>query len=120
MARVLVADDEGSTRALVRMILQLEGHTVVEAEDGRFALASLQNDGPFDVLVLDLMMPWVDGWEVLRNVQWAPPRVIVLTARDDPYAEQRAERSKTVFRYMTKPYDPDDLVNAVKEAIEAT
>ena len=119
MARILIVDDEGSLRRLLRMILEQEGHEIIEAEDGRYALLALQREGPFQVLVLDLMMPWVDGWEVLRNLRHNAPKVIVLTAREDHYAEERAERSGDVFRYLTKPYDPDDVVAAVREALSA-
>lgn len=119
MGRILVADDEGSTRTLVTKILELEGHEIVEAEDGRYALLKIQKEGPFDVLVLDLMMPWVDGWEVLRNLPDWSPKVIVLTAREDQYAEERAERGHEVFAYIVKPYDPDDLVNSVRDALNA-
>ena len=120
MARILVADDEGSLRRLVRSILEQEGHEVVEAEDGRFALNALQKQGPFDVLLLDLMMPWVDGWEVLRSINLDRPHVIVLTAREDQYSEDRADKAHEVFRYITKPYDPEELIGAVKEAIAAS
>ena len=120
MSRILVVDDEGSVRRLMRVILEMEGHEVIEAEDGRYALSALQKDGPFDLVVLDLMMPWVDGWEVLRNLDWMPPKVIVVTAREDEYAENRAERTHPVFRYIIKPYEPDELVDAVREALAAT
>ena len=119
MARVLVVDDEGSARRLVRLILESEGHEVVEAQDGRYALSALEQEGPFDVLVLDLMMPWVDGWEVLKNLEWSPPRVIVLSAREDEYAEERAERTHPVYRYIIKPYEPDELIDAVRDALTA-
>ena len=119
MGRVLVVDDEGSLRRLVRTILEMEGHEVVEAEDGRFALQVLQKEGltAFDVIVLDLMMPWIDGWEVLRNLDTERPRVIVLTAREDAYAESRAQKSHPVYRYIKKPYDPEELAEAVKDAL---
>lgn len=117
MARILVADDEGSLRRLVRSILEQEGHEVVEAEDGRFALNALQKQGPFDVLLLDLMMPWVDGWEVLRSLEFSPPPVIVVTGRDDDYAEARTEQTYPIARYLTKPYDPEDLAEAVRDIL---
>ncbi len=119
MARILVVDDEGSLRRLVRAVLEQEGHEVVEAEDGRFALSALQKQGPFDVLLLDLMMPWVDGWDVLRSINLDKPKVIVLSARDDDYSEDRASKAHEVFRYIAKPYDPEELVQAVRDAASA-
>ncbi len=117
MARILLVDDEGALRGLLRTVMELEDHEVVEAEDGRYALEQLQRGGHFDVMILDLMMPWVDGWEVLKNMNLESTKVIVVTARDDQYSEDRAERAHDVFRYFTKPYDPDELLDAVSAAL---
>lgn len=114
MAKVLVADDEPSLAELVRVNLSDEGHEVVIAEDGRYALDALMKEGPFDVVVLDLMMPFTDGFEVLENVRGHQPKVIVLTARDDSYTQERA-RKFNVDAYITKPYDPKVLADKVKE-----
>lgn len=114
MARVLVAEDEPSLSKLVRVNLEDEGHEVVIAADGRFALKALMQDGPFDVVVLDLMMPFSDGFEVLENLGTTRPKVIVLTARSDSYTHKRAERFD-VDAYMEKPYDPMKLAEKVRE-----
>jgi DNA-binding response OmpR family regulator len=117
MARILVAEDETSLAELVRVNLDDEGHEVVIAKDGRFALKALMDEGPFDVIVLDLMMPWADGFEVLRNLGPKRPKIVVLTAREDEYSEQRAE-DFGIDAYLTKPYDPAVLAETVREVLE--
>ena len=114
MAKVLVAEDELSLAELVRVNLADEGHEVVIAVDGRHALQALMKEGPFDVVVLDLMMPFTDGFEVLENVRGRQPKVIILTARDDSYTKDRASKFN-VDAYITKPYDPKVLADKVRE-----
>lgn len=116
MAKILVAEDEASLAELVRVNLTDEGHDVLVAEDGRFALNALMEKGPFDLIVLDLMMPWSDGFEVLRNLGNKRPKVVVLTARDDDYSEERAEKLG-IDAYLTKPYDPKELADTVNELL---
>ena len=112
VARILVAEDDRPLAQLLMANLEQDGHEVVVAEDGRYVLGTLMEQ-TFDVVVLDLMMPWVDGFEVLLNLGSARPRVVVLTARDDGYSERRA-RALGVDAYLTKPYDPEDLAATVK------
>lgn len=115
MARILVAEDEASLAELVRVNLADDGHEVVIASDGRYALQALSED-PFDAVVLDLMMPWSDGFDVLRNLGGRGPKIVVLTAKDDDYSRDRAERLG-VDAYLTKPYDPEELANTVRELV---
>lgn len=117
MARILVAEDDAALAELIEVNLVDEGHEIVIAEDGRYALKALTEDGPFDLLVLDLMMPWVDGFEVLRNLGPVRPKVLVLTAREDQYSEHRATEMG-VDKYLLKPYEPLELVAAVEELID--
>ena len=112
MARILVAEDDKPLAQLLMANLEQDGHEVVVAEDGRYVLDTLMGE-TFDVLVLDLMMPWVDGFEVLVNLGSARPKVVVLTARDDGYSERRA-RALGVDAYLTKPYDTEELAATVK------
>jgi DNA-binding response OmpR family regulator len=116
MARILVADDEANLAELVRANLAGEGHEVLVAEDGRFVLKTLMEDGPFDVVVLDLMMPWSDGFDVLRNIEGRTPKIVVLTGRDDAYTQRRADELG-VDAYLTKPYDPEELSATVRRLV---
>lgn len=113
MARILVAEDETSLAELVRVNLADDGHEVVIASDGRYALQALTEGDPYDAVVLDLMMPWSDGFDVLRNLGGRGPKVVVLTAKDDDYSRDRAEKLG-VDAYLTKPYDPEELAETVR------
>jgi len=111
MTRVLVIDDEPVVRALLQKSLEFAGFEVLTAADGSRGLATVRGEAP-DVVVLDLMMPHVDGFEVLRQLQTdgsadAPP-VIVLTALSDPSVKVRCLEAGAAG-VMTKPFDPSVL-----------
>ena len=116
MARVLVAEDEVSLAQLVKINLEDDGHEVHVVEDGRYALRAMMKDGPFDVVVTDLMMPWCDGFDFLRALgsKHGGARVIVLTAKDDGYTRARAG-AENVDVFLTKPYDPAVLSEKVEQ-----
>ncbi len=120
MARVLVVDDEAVIRRLVRLSLEQDGHGVTEAADGVEALLAIGPDGP-DVMVLDLTMPRLDGWEVLGRLnaggRSSDLPVIVLTAVDAEVDRIRGGVEGAV-RYLTKPFSPDDLRKQVREATD--
>src|SRR2546428_9415978 len=83
MARVIVVDDSPGVRAVLKTFLEIEGHHVIEAEDGEVVLG-MPGLGPDDVVLLDVMMPKVDGFAVLahlRRLGPESPRVIMCTAR---------------------------------------
>lgn len=104
----LVVDDEDDIRDLVREVLEGEGHTVLEAPDGRAALRVIHQDRP-DLVILDVMMPELDGWRTLdriRDVSDVP--VIMLTARALDWERARGLRSGA-DDYMIKPFSPIEL-----------
>ncbi len=119
MARVLVVDDDPMILHLVRLNLELEGHEVVEAADGRSALHAVREDPP-DVVVLDIMLPEVDGLEVCRRLQQDPVTakvpVVLLSARALASDVQRGLSSGAV-EYITKPFDPSDLIDVVERSV---
>ena len=118
MPRVLIVDDDPDIRLLLRMELAAEGHEIVEAGDGEAALAELQ-DQPVDIVLLDMMMPVLDGWAVLRSldVTEAPPVVVVtaLSTWDQQHLVDLLELG--AFDVVTKPFDPGWLVELVAEAL---
>lgn len=121
MTRVLVVDDEEDLRLVVRMVLEAVGHDVDEAVDGRAALDRLDADQP-DLVVLDLRMPEVDGWEVLRRLQ-ADGRlerlpVLVLSAHIVP--EVRTQVIALGARgYLAKPFSSAELLAAIDDLLAA-
>ena len=114
--RVLVVDDDAVIRQLICVNLELEGYEVFTAEDGEDALAKVRDVDPV-VITLDIMMPRLDGWETaarLRNdPETAHVKVILLSARAQE-ADLRRGHGIGVDAYLTKPFDPDDLVEAVR------
>ena len=117
MKRALVCEDDNPIRALVSRVVQREGFTVDTARDGVEALGKLRNDD-YDLLVLDLMMPRVDGIGVLRHLRERLPsqlkRVIVMTA-----ASQDVEGFiEPICTFLPKPFDIDELTRAVRECAQ--
>jgi DNA-binding response OmpR family regulator len=114
MARVLVVDDEDLVRKVVRVVLEAEGHTVVEAGDGQSALDAL-SDAPAEAVVLDLMIPGMDGYEVCRRVKDADPhqKVLVLTAMSEDESVVRA-REAGADDVMTKPFSALELLDRLQ------
>ena len=113
MAHVLVIDDDADIREALRCLLEAEGHRVTEAADGRMALGSLAR-GRVDVIVLDLMMPVMNGWE-FREAQRGDPAladipVIVISA-----AAQR--RPVEAAAFLAKPFDASRLIELVGEHV---
>jgi CheY-like chemotaxis protein len=112
---LLVEDDRASVEAL-REMLEEVGHRVVWARNGLEALEHLGSDTDFSVILLDLMMPKMNGFEFrqeqLRNPKLASIPVIVLSA--DGRAEELAKRLRT-NRFLQKPFSPRELLGAIHE-----
>lgn len=114
--KVLVCDDERHIVRLIQVNLEKAGYTVVTAYDGKDGLEKIRAEKP-DMVVLDVMMPYMDGFEVLKNLRREPDTadlpVIMLTAK---------AQDKDVFEgyhygadmYLTKPFNPIELVTFVK------
>ena len=118
MARILVVDDEPSIRALIRTVLEHEGHTITTAENGRRALESVIESVP-DLIVLDLMMPEMDGWHFLEELHnrglRGQTRVVIVSGHFD--ATRASERS-SVPHVLPKPFDPQSLVELINDALD--
>ena len=110
--RVLVCDDDEGIRLLLISLLEAEGFTVSCAEDGPSCIAAVEQDPP-DVLVLDVMMPGMDGYQVMETLRAEHgdnvPNVVMLTAMATDEDVWRGWRAG-VHYYMTKPFEPDELI----------
>lgn len=115
--RVLVVDDEEFVRRLVGQILGRGGYDLDFAADGEAALARMQAGRP-DLVILDLLMPGMDGWAVLEHMRRRPgmPPVIVLTGHGSYEAFTRAVRGG-VSGYVSKPFSLDELLLTVSRAL---
>ena len=114
--RVLVVDDDESIRQVVRLCLADEGYKVFEAPNGLAALESLADYKP-SLILLDLRMPVMDGWEFLRRYRLMPgPHVpiVAFVAALNP-EEECADLGAT--RILTKPFDLDDLLKVVRSQL---
>jgi len=110
---ILIADDEANIRELARMYLEKDGFQVITVNDGVQALAQIQQAAP-DLLVLDLMMPEVDGWEVCRRIRThSNLPILMLTARDDDI-DKIVGLEMGADDYLTKPFNPRELVARVR------
>ncbi|MGH2583620.1 MAG: response regulator [Dehalococcoidia bacterium] len=110
--RVLVIDDDPDILSTVEQILAIEGYDVIAARNGAEALRALDSSNP-DVILLDLMMPVMDGWEFRRRLLLHPAAetpVIVISADRDI---ARKARSIDADGYVAKPFSLDDLLNEI-------
>lgn len=119
MPRILVADDHQDIRRLIQLLIEREGWEVLLAEEGRSALEMAQQEMP-DLIILDIMMPLMDGMEVLRQLGYkratAKIPVIMLTAKHDVDEVSKA-REMGVKDYIGKPINPQRLITAVRRAL---
>ena len=117
---VLVVDDDDAIRTVVRSVLEADGFEVVEAADGPAALLLLNailGRGP-DAVVLDVMMPGIDGIEVCEKIDHTKVKVIMLSARDDAETKERAAAAGA-DAYLTKPFSAIELLDAVEKLVPA-
>ncbi|MCG8501700.1 MAG: response regulator transcription factor [Firmicutes bacterium] len=114
--RILVADDEEKMRRVIRIYLQKEGYRVEEARDGKEALEKIKASS-FSLILLDVMMPAIDGWTVCREVRKnASLPVIMLTARGEEY-DKLFGFELGVDDYITKPFSPREMVARIKAVL---
>ena len=116
LGRVLVVDDDDVIRQLITVNLELEGFEVETAHDGQDCLEKVKKVAP-DVVTLDIMMPRLDGWETATRLREDPEtsevKVVLLSARAQEADLQRGSRIG-VDAYLTKPFDPDELISVVR------
>lgn len=117
--RILVIDDDENICQLVRLYLEKEGFEVVCAHDGQQGLAAYRAE-PFDLVVLDIMLPYVDGWEVCRQIRrTGQTPVIMLTAKGETL-DKVLGLELGADDYVVKPFEPKELVARVKAVIRRT
>lgn len=120
MSRVLIVDDEPDLLLMLRVSLEAVGFETGLAADGDAALRRIRADR-FDVVLLDVMMPVLDGWSVLEAMKDdvdAPP-VVVVSAKSALQDQERA-RALGAVDYVTKPFDIDSLIAKLHEVIGAS
>lgn len=119
MARILLIDDNENMRVVIRRMLETAEHKVVEAESGREALKMLEHDRP-DLVLLDVMMPGEDGWEVCKKIKATEKLrgipVAMLTVRT---SEEDMNKSKEsgADAHINKPFDMEHLLRTVESLL---
>jgi two-component system, chemotaxis family, chemotaxis protein CheY len=117
MVKILIVDDSGLSRKMLCRILEPAGYDIIEASDGQEALDRYVLDQP-DLVLLDLVMAGLDGWEVLDKLREldADARVVVATA-DIQTSTREMTLSSGAFGLVTKPFQPEQVLEVVREAL---
>jgi CheY-like chemotaxis protein len=120
-ARVLIVDDDRVIQELLRVNLELEGYTVEVASDGEEALTQFDAFHP-QLVLLDVMMPKLDGWQVARRLKGSPERrdvpIVMLSAKQRDQEAQPDDLG--VAAYVTKPFDPIKLLDLVADLLASS
>jgi DNA-binding response OmpR family regulator len=119
--KVLVADDEPALRKLLKTNMELEGYETLEASNGAEVLECVERDNP-DIILLDIMMPVMDGWEVMTALAANPEyeqKVILVSAKASDDAQLQGWELGA-DEYITKPFDLDSLLARVREVAART
>lgn len=118
--RLLVVEDEPENRLFIGLMLRTEGFIVDEAEDGAAAFERLSRDPLPDLVLLDVMMPGLNGWEVFQHIRRDPRAreipVLMLTALAQRSDVERAVELG-VDGYLTKPFEPSELLQKINEIL---
>ncbi len=118
MPRILVADDEEELLELLKFSLSAAGFEVVPAKNGQMAL-ELAQKGKFDLIILDVMMPFIDGYHVAGEISLDPkaPPILLLTSRDFSQ-DLAAVKGSGATAFLSKPFEIPELLEVAKQLIE--
>ena len=112
--KVLIVDDESGIRDVIKEYCLFEDYNVLEAEDGQSALDIIKNNSDIDIIVLDIMMPKMDGYTTLKEIRkFTSVPVIMLSARSEEY-NKLLSFELGVDDYVTKPFSPKELIARIK------
>jgi CheY-like chemotaxis protein len=120
LAKILVVDDDPAVQAVVRLLLELAGHSVVTAVDGRAGLAAFETE-TFDLLLLDIFMPAIDGLETMRTIHRQQPAMPIIVMSGRPHTPELGAEPDFLamatklgaVRSLPKPFKPEWLLSTV-------
>jgi DNA-binding response OmpR family regulator len=122
MSKVLIVDDDAAIVQMVKQVLQEEGYAAVAAQEPLRVYDTAKHERP-DVILLDIMMPYLDGWDELQLLHIDPDTsqipVVFITAKHGEFEAIPPERRTQFFDYLYKPFGIDDLVGKVRAALES-
>ena len=120
MAQVLVVDDDDQVRKLISLVLQQEGHTVVEASNGKMAIQHIQ-EAEINLVISDIVMPDMDGLELIRGIRRIHPGIKILAisgaGKEGPGLYLNMAEQFGADAILTKPFAPDQLIEQVSALI---
>lgn len=121
MTKIMVVDDEPDLLEVVKLILESDGYQVVTAGSGQEALDNIEKEKP-DLVLLDIIMPKMDGWEVFSRIKSNPKTtsipVIMLTAKDQRIDKLIGLHVVRVDDYITKPFGRSELLDRIKRVLQ--
>jgi two-component system, OmpR family, response regulator VicR len=121
MTKIMVVDDEPDLLEVVKLILESDGYQVVTAGGGQEALDKLEKEKP-ELVLLDIIMPKMDGWEVFSRIKSNPKTtdipVIMLTAKDQRIDKLIGLHVVRVDDYITKPFGRSELLERIKRVLQ--
>lgn len=119
MSKILVVDDELNICELLKLYLENEGYTVFTANDGQAAVTAFQQKAP-DLVLLDIMLPKMDGWQVCREIRkTSSAPIIMLTAKGETF-DKVLGLELGADDYVTKPFDTKEVVARIKAVLRRT
>ena len=117
--KILVVDDDTNICELLRLYLEKDGYNVIIANDGMAALSKFRNENP-DLILLDIMLPGLDGWQVCREIRkTSDTPIIMLTAKGETF-DKVLGLELGADDYVTKPFDTKEIVARVKAVLRRT
>lgn len=117
--KILITDDDRSIVELMRLYLEKEGYTCITAENGKVALKKFESEAP-DLIILDVMMPEVDGWQVCREIRKTSNiPIIMLTAKGETF-DKVLGLELGADDYMVKPFETKELIARIKAVLRRT
>jgi DNA-binding response OmpR family regulator len=117
--KILVVDDEKNICDLLRMYLEKEGYSVVMAHNGVDAVSMFNSENP-DLVLLDIMLPQLDGWQVCREIRKLSEKpIIMLTAKDEVF-DKVLGLELGADDYVTKPFDTKEIIARIKAVLRRT
>ncbi len=121
MARILVMDDDEQIRTTIHQVLDLEGHEVIEAPDGKEGINLFKESGA-DLIITDIVMPEKEGLETITELRRDFPDIKIIAisggGRGDPKSYLTLAKGFGALRTLTKPFEREELLEAVRELLE--
>jgi len=120
---ILIVEDDEVTSYMLEFLLQREGYTVTKANDGKEAFKLIENSKPFDIVLLDIMIPYINGFELVSHIRsqpaWEKTPVLMLSGKSQEKDIIKALDSGATD-YIVKPFQPGEVLARIRKATSAS